>query len=174
MVTAGCYARKSTDEGDKAADAKSCARQIARAKEFAAKRGWRFDERYVFSDDGVSGAEFRNRPSLNALLTAVKETHRLNVLIVSEQSRLGRDTIRTLALIQALNDSGVKIWSYLEDKELSLDDDIGEIGAFMKTWAGAPEARKASQRGRDQSRQLAEQGRSTGGELFCYRTQAAP
>jgi DNA invertase Pin-like site-specific DNA recombinase len=42
---------------------------------------------------------------------AVKEKPRLNVLIVSEQSRLGRDTIRTLALIQALNDSGVKIWS---------------------------------------------------------------
>jgi DNA invertase Pin-like site-specific DNA recombinase len=87
MLTAGCYARKSTDEGDKAAEAKSCARQIARAKEDAATRGWRFDERYVFSDDGVSGAEFRNRPSLNALLTAVKEKHRLNVLIVSEQSR---------------------------------------------------------------------------------------
>ena len=83
MVTAGCYARKSTDEGNKAADAKSCARQIARAKEYAATRGWRFDERYVFSDDGVSGAEFRNRPSLNALLSAVKEKHRLNALIVS-------------------------------------------------------------------------------------------
>ncbi len=86
MVTAGCYARKSTDEGDKAADAKSCARQVARAKEYAATRGWRFDERYVFADDGVSGAEFKNRPALNALLSAVKETHRLNILIVSEQS----------------------------------------------------------------------------------------
>src|SRR5260370_16407880 len=143
MVTAGCYARKATDEGDKAADAKSCARQIARAKEYAATRGWRFDERYVFSDDGVSGAEFKNRPSLNALLSAVKETHRLNMLIVSEQSRLGRDTIRTLALIQALNDSGVKIWSYLEDKELSLEDEPREIESFMKSWAGAPERPQA-------------------------------
>lgn len=171
MVTAGCYARKSTDEGNKAADAKSCARQITRAKEYAATRGWHFDERYVFSDDGVSGAEFKNRPSLNALLSAVKEQHRLNVLIVSEQSRLGRDTIRTLALIQALNDSGVKIWSYLEDKELSLDDELGEIESFMKSWAGASERRKASQRVRDKMRQLAEQGRSTGGRLFGYETK---
>jgi DNA invertase Pin-like site-specific DNA recombinase len=53
----------------------------------------------VFSDDGVSGAEFKNRPSLNALLSAVKETHRLDALIVSEQSRLGRDTIRTLPAV---------------------------------------------------------------------------
>src|SRR5260370_39324331 len=106
MVTAGCYARKSTDEGDKAADAKSCARQISRAKEFAAKRGWRFDERYVFSDDGESGAEFNNRPSLNALLTAVTETHRFNGLIVSVESRLGRDTICTPSQIQAVKDSG--------------------------------------------------------------------
>jgi site-specific DNA recombinase len=171
MMTAWCYAPKSTDEGDKAADAKSCARQIARAKEYAAKRGWRFDERYVFSDDGVSGAEFKNRPSLNALLTAVKETHRLDALIVSEQRRLGRDTIRTLALIQTLNDSGVRIWSYLEDKELSLDDELGEIEAFMKSWAGASERRKASQRVRDKMRQLAEQGRSTGGRLFGYETK---
>ena len=61
MITAGVYARKSTDEGDKAADAKSVARQVQRAREYAAKRGWRFDEKFIFTDDGVSRAEFRNR-----------------------------------------------------------------------------------------------------------------
>jgi DNA invertase Pin-like site-specific DNA recombinase len=142
MITAGVYARKSTDEGEKAADAKSVARQVQRAREYAAKRGWRFDEKFIFTDDGVSGAEFRNRPGLNALLAAVKGKHALNALVVSEQSRLGRDTIRTLALIQVLADADVRIWSYLEDRPITLDDELGEIEQFMKSWAGASERRK--------------------------------
>ena len=170
MVTAGCYARKSTDEGDKAADAKSVARQVQRAREYAAERGWRFDDRYVISDDGVSGAEFKSRAGLNALLSAVKERHRLNALVVSEQSRLGRDTIRTLALIQALNDADVKIYSYLDDKEISVNDELGEIEQFIKSWAGASERRKTSQRVRDRLRQKAERGESTGGRLYGYAT----
>jgi site-specific DNA recombinase len=172
MVTAGCYARKSTDEGDKAADAKSVMRQIERARAFATARGWRFDDGLVFSDDGISGGEFRNRPGLNRLLETLKATpHTLNALVVSEQSRLGRDTIRTLALLQTLNDAGTQVWSYLEDKELSLADEMAEVEQFMRSWAGASERRKASQRVRDKMRQLAEQGKSTGGRLFGYTTQ---
>jgi DNA invertase Pin-like site-specific DNA recombinase len=171
MITAGVYARKSTDEGEKAADAKSVARQVQRAREYAAKRGWRFDEKFIFTDDGVSGAEFRNRPGLNALLAAVKGKHALNALVVSEQSRLGRDTIRTLALIQVLADADVRIWSYLEDRPITLDDELGEIEQFMKSWAGASERRKAGQRVRDKMRQLAEQGKSTGGRLYGYETR---
>jgi DNA invertase Pin-like site-specific DNA recombinase len=167
----GAYLRKSTDEGDRAADAKSVARQAQRAREFAKQKGWAFDERYVFSDDGVSGAEFKNRPGLNKLLEAVKGKHKLGALVVSEQSRLGRDTIRTLALLQGLNDSGVRVWSYLEDRELSLDTEMDEVQEFMKSWAGASERRKASQRVRDKMRMLAEQGRSTGGRLYGYETK---
>ena len=125
----------------------------------------------MFTDDGISGAEFRTRAGLNRLLETVKAKHKLNVLIVSEQSRLGRDTIRTLALIQSLNDSGVRIYSYLEDRELSIDDEMGEVQEFMRNWAGASERRKASQRVRDKMRQLAEQGRSTGGRLYGYHTE---
>jgi DNA invertase Pin-like site-specific DNA recombinase len=170
-MVAGCYARKSTDEGDKVADAKSVARQVQRAREYAAKKGWRFDDDLVFTDDGISGAEFRTRAGLNRLLETVKGTHKLNVLIVSEQSRLGRDTIRTLALIQALTDADVRIFSYLEDKEISVDDEMAEVEQFMRSWAGASERRKASQRVRDKMRQLAEQGRSTGGRLYGYETK---
>ncbi len=170
-MVAGCYARKSTDEGDKAADAKSVARQVQRAKEYAAKKVWRFDDDLVFTDDGISGAEFRTRAGLNRLLETVKGPHKLNALIVSEQSRLGRDTIRTLALIQALTDADVRIFSYLEDKEISVDDEMAEVEQFMKSWAGASERRKASQRVRDKMRQLAEQGRSTGGRLYGYVTK---
>jgi DNA invertase Pin-like site-specific DNA recombinase len=48
--------------------AKSVMRQIERARAFATARGWRFDEGLVFSDNGISGGEFRHRPGLNRLL----------------------------------------------------------------------------------------------------------
>jgi site-specific DNA recombinase len=168
-MIAGVYARKSNEQ-NVADDAKSVTRQVERAREFAAKKGWRFSDDLVFADDAVSGAEFKNRPAFNRMMEMVKGKHSLGVLIVSEQSRLGRDTIRTLSAIQALTDAGVKIWSYLEDREISLEDEMGEVEQFMKSWAGSSERRKASQRARDKARRLAEQGRYTGGKVFGYAT----
>ncbi len=149
-------------------DAKSVTRQVERAKEYAAKQGWRFDEQYIFTDDAVSGAEFKNRPEFNRLMEMVKGPHKLGVLIISELSRLGRDTIRTLSAIQALGDADVKIWSYLEDREISLATETEEIEQFMKSWAGSSERRKGSQRARDKSRMLAEHGKFTGGKAYGY------
>ena len=170
-MIAGVYARKSTEEHGKDADAKSVVRQIQRAHEYAASKGWTFAEEHVYQDDGISGAEFKHRPGLSALLAAVQtKGNALGALIVSEQSRLGRDTIRTLATLQALSDARVEVWSYLEGKALHLDDEMGEVEQFMKSWAGASERRKASQRSRDKSRQLAESGR-VAGRCYGYETK---
>ena len=173
MLTAGCYARKSNDEGDKAQDAKSVHRQIERAREYAKAKGWRLDDRYVFADDGVSGAEFKRRPGLTKLLDTLQAPRPpFQVLVVSEQSRLGRDTIRTLALIQTITDSGVAIHAYLDDREISVATEMGEVEGFMKSWASSQEHRKASQRTRDALRLRAERGQHVGGKLFGY-TQGA-
>jgi site-specific DNA recombinase len=169
-MIAGCYARKSTEQ-NVADDAKSVTRQVERARAYATKKGWRFSDDLVFVDDAVSGGEFKNRPGLTRLLETIKGKHKLNVLIVSEQSRLGRDTVRVLTLIQALGDADVKIFSYLEDREISLDDEMAEVEQFMKSWAGSSERRKAGQRVRDKMRQLAEQGKYTGGRLFGYMVE---
>lgn len=64
MTIAGCYARKSNDEPGKDVDAKSVTRQIDRTKQYAAQKGWRFDDAHIYSDDGISGAEFKKRPGL--------------------------------------------------------------------------------------------------------------
>jgi DNA invertase Pin-like site-specific DNA recombinase len=167
-MIAGVYARKSTDDSDKAADSKSVTRQVERAQEYAAKMGWSFNDEFVYIDDNVSGATFK-RPALTRLLEMVTgKKHKLDVLIVSEQSRLGRDTFRTIALIQTLTDTGVKIWSYLDAKEISLDDEMGEAEQFLKAWAGSSERRKTSQRVRDQQRRRAEQGKPTGSRILGY------
>ena len=61
MITA-IYARKSTDQSAVADDQKSVARQIARAREYAVRKGWTAPAEFVFTDDGISGAEFDRRP----------------------------------------------------------------------------------------------------------------
>ena len=61
-MIAAIYARKSTDQSAVANEAKSVRRQIDHARAYAARKGWTVDQAHIYSDDGVSGAEFQNRP----------------------------------------------------------------------------------------------------------------
>ncbi len=54
-MIAGVYARKSTEQ-DVEGEAKSVARQVRRAREYAARKGWTFSDTHVYVDDAVSGA----------------------------------------------------------------------------------------------------------------------
>src|SRR5262249_39537741 len=94
-MIAAIYARKRTDESDRNEDARSTSRQIERAREYAARKGWAVDEQYVFTDDAVSGAEWQQRHGFNRLVAALDTHAPFQVLIVSELSRIGRDTVRT-------------------------------------------------------------------------------
>src|SRR5713101_1800942 len=167
-MRAGCYVRKSSPEEGREADRKSVAHQATEARAYATRKGWTFDDKHVYQDDAVSGASF-DRPGLSALLAALSgKKPPFDVLIVSEQSRLGRDTIRTLALIQTITDSGVVIRSYLDDREISVGDEMGEVEGFMKSWAASQERRKAGQRSRSVKARNAASGRPTGKRLYGY------
>ena len=91
-MIAAIYARKSTDQNGVADEAKSITRQIEHAKAFAARRGWTVAEACIFVDDGISGAELARRPGVQRLRAALVPRPIFQVLIVSEQSRLSRDT----------------------------------------------------------------------------------
>src|SRR3989442_5080359 len=118
MTIVGCYARKSNIEDGKDEDAKSVSRQVHRAREFAAKKGWAFDERFIYQDDGISGAVFDKRPGLQAMLSTLEK---FDVLIVSELSRLGRQTSATYMLIERLEDAGVEVLSYLDGQRINVE-----------------------------------------------------
>src|SRR5262245_27445114 len=115
MIVAAVYARKSTDDSNRNEEARSIPRQIAHATEYAKRRGWVVDPRFVFSDHDVSGAEWKHRPGWNALIAALEPRPPFGVLIVSELSRIGRDTVRTPAAILQLEEAGVEIRSYMSD-----------------------------------------------------------
>ena len=83
------------------------------------------DERYVFVDDAVSGAEWKHRPAFNALLAALDPKPPFDMLVVSELSRIGRDTVRTPAAVCRSRRPGVAIHGYLSGAPITLGDETG-------------------------------------------------
>jgi DNA invertase Pin-like site-specific DNA recombinase len=71
-VIAAIYARKSTDQSGVADEQKSVARQVEHARAYAARKGWRVLDEYVYIGDGISGAEFEKRPGFLRLMNTLK------------------------------------------------------------------------------------------------------
>jgi DNA invertase Pin-like site-specific DNA recombinase len=86
-MIAAIYARKSNDD-DRNIDNKSVTRQVERAEAYAESQGWTVADDHILVDDGISGAEFKNRPPLLRLLN---DLHNFDVIVTSELSRLGRE-----------------------------------------------------------------------------------
>src|SRR5712692_2006835 len=127
-MRAALYARKSTDEGTKDADAKSVTRQIENATAYAERKGWTINEEHVYSDDGISGAEFVKRPGLVRLLATLDQKPcPFNVLVMSEESRLGREQIETSYVLKQLTDAGVRVFLYLDDRERTLESAMDKV-----------------------------------------------
>jgi DNA invertase Pin-like site-specific DNA recombinase len=113
MITA-IYARKSTEQNGMADEQKSVARQIDHARQYAEKKGWTVSDAHVYVDDGISGAEFSNRPGFLRLMNALKPKAPFQVLIMSEESRLGREAIETAYALKQLVTAGVRVFFCLE------------------------------------------------------------
>ena len=94
-MRAAIYARKSTEQAGVCDHEKSVTRQIAHARAYAAKKGWTVADDHIYVDDGISGTEFIKRPGFLHLMNALKPRPPFQMLIMSEESRLGREAIHT-------------------------------------------------------------------------------
>src|SRR5713226_8230526 len=121
---AAIYARKSTEQTGVADEQKSVARQIDHARTYAERKGWLIADEHVYVDDGISGAEFANRPGFLRLMNALKPRPSFQVLVMSEESRLGREAIETAYALKQLVVAGVRVFFYLEDRERTLNSPI--------------------------------------------------
>src|SRR5258705_10140957 len=122
-MIAGVYARKSNKAKAKTSRADTTAwvpLQIQRCREFAAARGWKVDDRYIFQDLAISGAEFKKRPGLKSLLAAIEAKPPFQVLLVTEVSRLGREQIETAYAVKQIVDADVRVFSVFDNKEVTL------------------------------------------------------
>jgi site-specific DNA recombinase len=168
MMIAAVYVRKSTEQTGIADDQKSVARQLDHARQYAARKGWTVDDQYVFCDDGISGAEFTNRPGFLRLMNALKPRAPFQVLIMSEESRLGREAIETAYALKQLITAGVRVFFYLEDRERTLDSPTDKIMLSLTAFADELEREKARQRTYDAMLRKARAGHVTGGACFGY------
>ena len=116
----------------------------------------------------MSGAEFANRPGFVRLMNALKPRPPVQVLVMSEESRLGREAIETAYALKQLMTSGVRVFFYLEDRERTLDSPTDKILLSLTAYADELEREKARQRVTDAMTRKAKAGHVTGGRVFGY------
>ena len=167
-MLAAIYARKSTDQTGVSDAEKSVARQIDHGRAYAERKGWAVADAHIYVDDGISGAEFANRPGFVRLMNALTPRPPFQVLVMSEESRLGREQIETAYALKQLVTAGVRVFFYLDDRERTLDTPVDKIMSSLTAFADEFEREKARQRTFDAMRRKAEQGHVTGGRVFGY------
>ena len=162
------YARKSTDQSGVADEAKSVTRQVEHATAYAQRKGWTVADEHIYVDDGISGAEFANRPGFVRLMNALKPKATFDVLVVSELSRVGREQLETGFALKQLDQAGVRVWSYLEDREVLLNTPTDKFLISAMNFAAEMERDKARQRVTDAMTRKARAGHVCGGRVFGY------
>ncbi len=160
------YGRKSTEQHGVAEEAKSVARQLERAREFAAQHGWPLPDEFVFTDDGISGAEFAGRPGLQALLAALHPRPPFQHLVVMDTSRLGREQFETGYLLKRILQAGVRVWEYLTGREITAKDKLLHAVSGL---IDDQERERGRARTRDAMRHKARLGHVVGGVTFGYK-----
>lgn len=167
-MIAAIYARKSTDQNGVSEEEKSVTRQIDHARAYAEKKGWTVSDEHIYTDDGISGAEFVKRPGFMRLMNALKPRPPFQILIMSEESRLGRDLTRTQYAMLEIIEAGVRVFFYLEDQERSMTTATDQLIASIKHFGSAFEREKAGQRTRDALLRKAKAGYVTGCKVYGY------
>ena len=125
---------------------KSVSRQVDQGPRYATQKGWGAADEHIYVDDGVSGAEFATRPGFLRLMNALKPRPDFHVLVMSEESRLGREAIETAYALKQIITSGVRVFFYLEDRERRLESPTDKILLNLTTFADELEREKARQR----------------------------
>src|SRR5262245_32606590 len=168
-MIAAIYARKSTEQTGVADEARSVARQIEHARAYAARKGWTIAEAHIYADDGISGAEFVKRPGFLRLMNTLTPRPPFQVLVMSEESRLGREQIETAYALKRITDAGVRVFFYLEDRERTLDSAMDKVMLSLTNFASEMERERAGQRVRDALIRKARAGHVANGMSFGYR-----
>jgi DNA invertase Pin-like site-specific DNA recombinase len=108
-------------------------------------------------------------------MNALKPKPAFQVLVMSEESRLGREAIETAYALKQLVQAGVRVFFYLEDRERTLDSPTDKVMLPLTAFADELEREKARQRTSDAMVQKVRAGHVTGGRVYGYdnvRTEA--
>ena len=101
-------------------------------------------------------------------MNALKPRPPFDVLIMSEESRLGRESIETAYALKQLITAGVRVFFYLEDRERTLETPTDKLMMSVTAYTDEVEREKARQRTYDAMLAKAKAGHVTGGRCFGY------
>jgi len=168
MTIAAIYGRKSTDDERSADDGRSVDRQVALAREFAARQGWAVAEPWVITEE-ASGADF-TRAGLVRLLAGARQRPRpFDVLVVMAVDRLGREQVRTAALVQALHEAGVAVWTYQDGREVSFETPVEKFMLGVHGFGAEEYRHQVKLKTREALHRKAARGHATGSRTYGYR-----
>lgn len=105
-------------------------RQINELTEFCSKQGWNVSK--VFANK-VSGAKtIEERTEIQDMITYVR-AHDINKVVVLEISRLGRNTLEALKVIQMLNEEGICLYVKNYNLETIVNGKINPVASLICT-----------------------------------------
>lgn len=106
-------------------------RQVSDLTQFAKKHQWEIAETFT---EKISGAKKNNERKELASLLSYARVHYINRVLVTELSRLGRDTLQVLAAIDMLNKAKVSLYIMNYNIEtLTPDGMVNPMSQFMIT-----------------------------------------
>jgi site-specific DNA recombinase len=167
-VIAAIYARKSTEQER----GESVERQERLCRELATAQGWHVDDRYVFVDKAVSGAEFAKRPGLQALVeTLARRPVPVQLVLVTDKDRLGREQIETAYLLKQFARAGVRVVETTTGRPIALATPTDKVLLSVTGFAAEVERDQARHRTHQALLLKARQRQVTGGRVFGYRNR---
>lgn len=102
-------------------------RQVNELTEISKQNNW--NVRSVFTEK-ISGAKKNSeRKELNNMVEYIKKNH-IDKVLVTELSRLGRDTLQVLQVIEILND--LKVSLYIQNYNIETLNKDGEVNAMSQ------------------------------------------
>ena len=102
--------------------------QVSACRKLAAARGYVLGDGQIYTDVAASGAR-KDRTGLNALLGAA-ERHEFDVLLIDDLSRLARNTLLMLTVLEELRFNGVRVLSVADD--LDSNDEEANVGIQVR------------------------------------------
>src|SRR4029453_10494179 len=121
---------------------------------------------HVYYDDNRSGATYARLDARNRLVEVCEGgAAPFEALVVSKQSRLGRHMIETAHTVMLIADAGVRVFSYLHEPEISVEDEVAQAHTMLKSFASASERRQASRRVYDSALRRVRAGQIAGAKI---------
>lgn len=155
------YCRVSTEE--QASEGYSISAQLQTLRQYAHLYGWRISGEYV--DEGISGKDIKGRPSMQRLVADV-ERGTFQAVIVWKISRLSRNMLDTLVLLDKFEEYDVKFISYSENFDTS--SPIGKLVVQLMASIAEMERNTLSENVKLGMTQRAKEGSWNGGVVFGY------